>query len=100
MFRLCGQEEESPEYSAVFHLFEHRYDARTVFWYGVLDVACSWKEFARWLYARPAENLRVAVSFAGGGGGECAHFNSSFTEGLDEQSHSMLAVVGLTALRR
>ena len=38
---------EMGHYAAVVHLFEHEYDSRIFFWYGVAEVACTFLDIDR-----------------------------------------------------
>jgi hypothetical protein len=101
------QKEIGP-YNAAVHLFEHDYNDRIRFWYGVADVAVTVSEFHEaanraGLSAEPGSmhqpaNFNMRIDLPDGRTGLARHFTSDWEEGMDTEHYTEIAFVCVSNL--
>lgn len=90
-------ETQTEGFDGILDLFEHQYDEKTHFWYGVAEISCTYEEFDSVMRkGRPTEfgiNIRLPDGRVGSG----RHLTSYFRS--DRQSeYTRVALIGWTAL--
>ncbi len=89
-------------FDAVVHLFEHRYDATTVFWYGAAEIGCTTDDYRRCVNEAKNEGpLWMRVELSDGRWGGAALLDSGLKDtfyGPDAGSFCKMTFVGNTGL--
>lgn len=99
----------SGPHEALVHLFEHQYDAKTIFWCGVADITCAMNEVqAEYQSAgfkdqitqivHDHTNFQIAFIFEDGRMGHGVHLNSKMGSGLQTAEYFSVAFTGITNL--
>jgi hypothetical protein len=70
-FIVLNQTDKSGPHHARIDLFEHRYDDKATFWYGVAEVACTLREFFAANRAGEGGGFRVKVELSDDRSGDC-----------------------------
>jgi len=89
----------SPKFSGVVHLCEVEYDANTSFWFGVVQVSCTYWDIQNVQQLGKGSDFCVAVFLGDGRVGWARLLNSEFHQDTASE-HMRIALTGWTALSR
>jgi hypothetical protein len=98
-FGFYGEPMTRPVHTGVFQLFEHRYNDKLVFWYGVADIACDRKDVSKMMNEG---RLVVSVRIVDGreGWANIVLMESKFASARPEEATTYYGLMGATALGR
>jgi len=85
----------SPQYPAIMHLFDHRYDESSTFHYGILSIACENGNLGNWLGQAPSISVCVQVRLKDGKMGLFRHLSSRYRSDPQEP-YVRMSVFGWT----
>ena len=88
---------KSQTFGGLLHLFEHRYDEKIAFWYGVADVAIDAATYFRMFSGNPA-NLRVVFELEDGRKGSARWLGEASASEEPPATIYRFGVVGITPL--
>lgn len=88
------------EYAGLLHLLEYDYDPPSIplFWFGVVDVACTPQEFGETGFLGPSEGVRVNLRLSDGRKGWARYTRGYARLGEDGNWCFRLPVIGQASL--